>query len=509
MAASLGRHRSFWIDTTPETNFPPLQEEVDVDVAIIGAGITGLTAAALLKRAGKTVAVIEAGKVVTGITGHTTAKLTSSHGRIYSLVAKSFGKEGARLYGESNQAGIEQVAQLVEEEGIDCDFSRQPNYLYSPSQEGVSALREEAETAAAVGLPATFTTEVPLPFDVAGAVRFDDQVAFHPRKYLLHLAGLVPGDGSHVFESTRALDVKEEARCRVETERGALHSSDVIVATSLPFLDRGFYFAKAHPYRSYVVCPAVASSRAPEGMFVSTESPTHTVRSSPYEEDKALLIIAGEGHKVGEAQNTHERYEKLAQWTESHFEIDSFEYHWSTQDYYSLDQVPYIGKLRRGTERVYVATGYNAWGLSTGTLAAGILTDVICGRSNVWAELYDSTRLKPATAGKRFLQENVDVARRWIVDRLPSGAPSTADLDPGQGAVLSVGGKKIAAYRDETGEVHAFSAVCTHLGCIVSWNPAEKTWDCPCHGSRFSSRGEVVQGPALENLRRAEIDSTE
>ena len=508
MITSLGKHRSFWIDTTPETNFPRLDDEVQVDVAIVGAGITGLTAAALLKRAGKTVAVIEAGKIVTGITGHTTAKLTSSHGQIYAAVAKSFGREGARLYAESNQAGIEQVAQFVDEEGIECDFSRQPNYLYSPSEDELESLRQEAETAAGLGLPATFTTDVPLPFEVAGAVRFDDQVAFHPRKYLLHLADAIPGDGSYVFESTRAVDVSEGARCRIETERGALASADVIVATSLPFLDRGLFFAKAHPYRSYVVCPAVAADNAPEGMFVSTESPTHTVRSSPYG-DKALLIIAGEGHKVGEEENSQERYEKLAEWAESRFEIDSFEYHWSTQDYYSVDHVPYIGKLRRGSEHVFVATGYNAWGLSTGTLAAGILTDAICGVPNAWAELYDSTRLKPATAGKKFLQENIDVARRWIVGRLPSGAPSLGDLAPGQGAVLSVGAKKIAAYRDEAGEVHAFSATCTHLGCIVSWNAAEKTWDCPCHGSRFNNLGEVVQGPALKDLRRVEIERSD
>ncbi len=507
MTALAGKHMSFWIDSTPETDFAPLGGDLSVDVAVLGAGITGVTAAASLKRAGKTVALVEAENVVGGVTGHTTAKVTASHGRIYAQLTQSFGEQGARLYAESNQTAIERIAALVEHEQIDCDFSRQPNYLYSISADDVASLREEASAAAAAGLPASFVTDVPLPFPVTGAVRFDNQVQFHPRKYLLHLTGSISGEGSYVFEHTRALAVQDGDPCRVTTDKGVVTAKDVIVATQLPILDRGLFFAKVHPYRSYVVCPTIDPSKAPPGMFVSTESPTHTVRTSPYGE-RALMIIAGEGHKTGQEERTEERYERLEEWIRTHFGVDSIEYHWSTQDYYSVDHVPYIGKLRRASRHVYVATGYNAWGLTTGTLAAQILVDAILGVPNSWAELYDSNRVKP-TSAKKFAEENINVAKRWIGDRLaPAKVKSVAELKPGQGAVLRVNGKQVAAYRDDQGRLKALSPVCTHLRCIVAWNPAERTWDCPCHGSRFNHDGQVVQGPAIHPLAPEEIPET-
>lgn len=504
MQTPTGKQVSFWIDSTPKTDFPSLQEGVSVDVAVLGGGITGITAATLLKRAGKTVALIESDRVVEGVTGHTTAKVTASHGQIYAQVSESFGEDGARLYGQSNQAAIEMIAGFVEQEGIDCDFSRLPNYLYSVTEDEVPSLRAEAEAAARAGLPASFVREIPLPVPAVGAVRFDDQAQFHPRKYLLHLASTIPGDGSYVFERTRATGVTEGSPCRVETEKGIVEARDVVVATLIPFLDRGLFFSKVHPYRNYVVCPSVDPATAPPGMFVSTESPTHTLRSSPFG-DRALLIIAGEGHKVGQ-EDELERYRRLEEWTKANFEIDAIEYRWSTQDYYSIDHVPYIGKLRRGSQHVYVATGYNAWGLTTGTHAASILSDAILGIPNPWAELYDSNRLKPGASFRKFTEENINVAKRWFGDRIaPSRVKSVAELGTGEAGVLTVEGKRVAAYRDDQGQLHAVSAVCTHLACIVSWNGAERTWDCPCHGSRFSFEGEVVQGPAVAPLEPVEL----
>jgi glycine/D-amino acid oxidase-like deaminating enzyme len=251
-------------------------------------------------------------------------------------------------------------------------FARQPNYLYSLSENELPSLKAEAEAATKLGLPASFINEVPLPFGVAGAVRFDDQAQFHPRKYLLHVLNKIPGDGSYVFENTRALDVNQGTLCRVKTAHGVVAARDVVIATGLPVLNQGLHFAKAHPYRSYVLCSSISRSKTPPGMFVSTESPTHTVRASPFGDD-VLLIIAGEGHKVAQPERMEERYDKLLAWAQSNFDINSIEYHRSTQDYYSIDHVPYIGKLRSRSENIYVATGYNAWGLTTGTVAGASL----------------------------------------------------------------------------------------------------------------------------------------
>jgi glycine/D-amino acid oxidase-like deaminating enzyme/nitrite reductase/ring-hydroxylating ferredoxin subunit len=507
MTRSFGKHRSFWIDSTPASGFPALQPSQVVDVAIIGAGITGLTAAILLKRAGKTVAVLEARRVVSGVTGHTTAKITSSHGLIYHDLIEQYGDDAARLYAESNQAAIERIAAFVEEESIACQFERASNYLYSESAEDLSRIQAEVTAAQKLGLPASFVDQLPLPFPVAGALCFDRQAQFHPRQYLLPLAKAIPGDGSHLFEETRVLDVEEGDPCRVNTDRGTVTARDVIVATHIPIVDPGRLYTKVHPYRSYVLAAQIDRSKAPVGMFVSTEQPSHTIRIAPYG-DAVLMIVAGEGHRVGEEPNTELRYQRLKEWVSSRFAIDSIEYSWSTQDYYLVDRIPYIGKLSQDSEHLYGATGFQGWGLTTGTVAGMILSDAILGRANSWADLYAAHRpLKPRlAAAKTFLKENVDVAEHWVSDHLPGKSERVLeDLAVGQGGIVRIRGEEVAAYRDEQGNVHTLSPSCTHLGCTVSWNVAEQSWDCPCHGSRFNWDGTVIHGPAVQDLERKEL----
>jgi glycine/D-amino acid oxidase-like deaminating enzyme/nitrite reductase/ring-hydroxylating ferredoxin subunit len=501
VAALPGKAASLWIETTPETTFPSLAGDVSVDVAVVGGGMTGITAATLLKRAGRTVALVESKRVVRGVTGYTTAKVTSSHGVIYQDLVERFDEETARAYGASQEAALAQIARFVEDERIDCEFERTSNYLYAEREEDVETVRREAEAAARLGLPAAFVRETPLPFPVAGAARFENQAQFHPRKYLLHFVDRIPGDGSHVFEETRALRAREGDVSRVETDKGVVSARAVVVATSLPFLDRGFFFAKAHPYRSYVVCPKVDDGNAPPGMYVSTERPTHTIRRSAYP-GGTVLVIAGEGHKAGQAADSAERYRRLDEWARSRFAVESTEYRWSTQDYYSVDKLPYIGRLTRRSRNVYAATGYRAWGLTNGTLAAMILTDLILGRENPWAEMYDAKRVKPRAGATMFVKENMSAAKHLLLRRSVTTykADGSADIPAGGGAVVKVRGRNVAVYRDEDGKLHALSPICAHLGCIVGWNAAEKTWDCPCHGSRYSREGTVIQGPAVHDL---------
>jgi glycine/D-amino acid oxidase-like deaminating enzyme/nitrite reductase/ring-hydroxylating ferredoxin subunit len=501
VASLPGKAASLWIDTTPETSFPSLAGDVSVDVAVIGGGITGITAATLLKRAGRTVALVEWKRVIRGVTGYTTAKVTSSHSVIYKDLVQRFDEETARAYGASQEAALAQIARFVEDEGIDCEFGRASNYLYAETEDDLDTVRQEAETAARLGLPASFVRETPLPFPVAGAARFDNQAEFHPRKYLLHFVDQLPGDGSHVFEETRALKVDEGDLCRVETDKGVVRARAVVVATSLPFLDRGFFFAKAHPYRSYVVCPKVDETNAPPGMYVSTERPSHTIRRSAYP-GGTVLVIAGEGHKAGQAADSAERYRRLDEWARSRFAVESTEYRWSTQDYYSIDKLPFIGRVTRRSENVYVATGYRAWGMTNGTLAAMILSDLILGRENAWAKVYDAKRLEPRAGVAMFAKENLSAAKHLVLRRSVTTrkADEAAEIPAGGGAVVKVRGKNVAVYRDEDGTLHAVSPVCTHMGCVVGWNPAEDSWDCPCHGSRYSREGKVIQGPAVRDL---------
>jgi glycine/D-amino acid oxidase-like deaminating enzyme/nitrite reductase/ring-hydroxylating ferredoxin subunit len=496
---------SFWLESTPDTNYPALEGGIAVDVAVIGAGIAGLTAATLLKRAGKTVAVVEAKRIVRGASGYTTAKVTSGHGVIYSELTKTFGAEGARIYAQANQAAVDRVAQFVEDDGIDCDFERKANYVYAESSEEVESIEQEVEAARRCGLDASFVDDTPLPYDVAGAIRLEKQAQFHPRKYLLALAAELPGDGSHLFELTRALDVDENGLCDVTTDRGTVAARDVIVATHLPFLDRGLFFARTYPHRSYAVAAPIADERAPDGMFINSGTPTRSLRAIR-DGERLLLQVGGQGHKAGHEQDTPARYAELERFLHEHWpEAGPIEYRWSTQDYMSFDRVPYIGRLRRGSRHVYTATGFNKWGMSSGTLAAMILSDRILGRENEWGELFESKRLPSRASAPRLVKENALVGLRFVADRLArSGRASVEALSNGEGALVRMGGRQRAVYRDEAGTLHVLSPVCRHLWCIVAWNPAERTWDCPCHGSRYTGEGRVIQGPTVKDLKRIE-----
>ena len=494
-------NRPYWLEGA-ESDYPELAGEVDVDVAVVGAGITGVTAAHLLKQSGRSVALLEANRIAFGATGYTTAKLTVGHGLVYARLLESFGEEAARRYARSNQEAIERIASLVAAHGIDCEFERASNYVYAEDEASVGDIRAEADAARAAGIDAHLTTETDLPYAVAAAVRIDEQAQFHPWKYAAALARLVDGEGSHVFERTRATGVRVRRDCVVEAPTGRVRARHVIVATQLPFLDRGLFFAKAHPLKSYAVAAAVDEARAPRGMYISVDKHTRSVRSAAGGDGRRVLIVGGEGHKPGDEPDTDERYARLERFLAERFGVASAEYRWSTHDYMPVDGLPYIGRLHLGESRVLVATGFAKWGMTKGTLAAAMLTDAVLERENEYADLYDATRIDPRRSAAGFARENAGVARFFVRDRVRPrrGGDEAERLGPGEGAVVRVGGKQYAVSRDDDGKLVTLSARCTHLGCIVGWNAADRAWECPCHGSRFAADGTVVQGPATADL---------
>ena len=493
---------SVWMDTTPHTTYSPPQGTLEVDVCVAGAGILGLLTAALLKRAGQTVAVLEADRVAAGVTGYTTAKVTVLHGLIYDHVRSSFGADGARHYAEANRAGLDLIARWAADHDIDCDLRRTSAFTYAEDPGDLGQLREEVDAAREAGVAAELVDAIELPWEVAGAVRLDDQLEFHPRRFLLPVADWIAGDGSHVCERARVSAVNDGDPCRVETEDGGVVlAREVVIATHYPTLDRGGFFARLSAERSYALGLRVRGP-VPRGMFLSTESPSHSVRSTPHDGGE-LLIVGGESHKTGTGGDTTERYARLEAWARERFDVESVEYRWSAQDAMPLDGIPYVGRLSPAARHLWTASGFKKWGMTNGAAAAIMLADAITGDPNPWMQTFDANRFKPLASGARLLKETASVGAHFFGDRL--GGPdlhSLEELAPGEGALVAHDGETVAAFRDADGRVSAVSPVCTHMYCRVSWNAAERSWDCPCHGSRFAPDGTVLQGPAVEPLER-------
>jgi glycine/D-amino acid oxidase-like deaminating enzyme/nitrite reductase/ring-hydroxylating ferredoxin subunit len=495
-----GVRDSLWMQTSTGPQRPKLEGQRRYDAAVIGAGITGATSALLLKRAGLRVALVEMGTVCQGVTGYTTAKVSSLHELIYADLTANVGEDAARVYGQANEAALAQMAALVAELDIDCAWERRPNYTYTLDPDLSSKIEQEAQVARELGLPATYTTDTDLPFPVLAAVRFDDQAQFHPRDYVLALADQVQGDGSDVYEHSRVVDVRDGQPATVRTESGSIEADVVVVATHLPILDRGAFFSKAHPSRSYAVA-VEAGSYVPAAMYINTESPTRSVRAYQRGGETLLVLSGGEAHKPGAEPDEQEQWDALVRWGQEELGAGAVRYLWSAHDYKPVDGMPYIGKVARSSRSLYTATGFRKWGMTGGTLSAMILADIVRGLEHPWAAVFDANRITPKASAKSFVQENLEVAKHFLTDRLGDPGPEALDgLEAGDGTVIRVDGEAYAVCRDAAGDLCSVSPVCTHMGCHVLWNRAERSWDCPCHGSRFAAEGTVIQGPAVRDL---------
>jgi glycine/D-amino acid oxidase-like deaminating enzyme/nitrite reductase/ring-hydroxylating ferredoxin subunit len=501
---------SYWIDSAPLPRFPKLDRDVEVDVAVIGGGIVGITTAYLLKRAGRTVALLERERCARVDTGHTTAHVTAVTDLSRQEIAKTFSKEAARAVWDASSAAIDQIVTNIRAEDIACDFRWVPGYLHTPlepedekeQRKAREWLEQEAEVCRELAIESAFTDAVPY-FNLAG-VKFAHQALFHPRRYLAALVQKIPGKGCHVFENSEASEVQEKPLA-VRVGDRTVRCQHVVMGTHNPLVGNAGVFgatlfqSKLALYSTYAIGAKIPAEKLPEASWWDTADPYNYLRVER-KRGYDYAILGGEDHKTGQQEDTHEPYRKLEARLKKFIPEAEVAHRWSGQVIDTNDGLPFIGEL---VEKQFGATGFAGNGMTFGTLSAMMATDWALGRKNPWSELFDPGRKNVQGGAWTYLKENKDypyyLVRDWV-----GGAEgkSLRALKKGQGKVLHLDGRKVAAYRNDNGEVSLCSPVCTHLKCIVGWNEAERTWDCPCHGSRFKPTGEVISGPAEEPLEK-------
>ncbi|RIW35724.1 FAD-dependent oxidoreductase [Bacillus salacetis] len=497
---------SYWRKAAEERGltFEKLENQVHhADVTIVGAGITGIIAAYLLSREGKKVALVEAGRVIDGTTGYTTAKVSAQHGVIYDQLLQQHGADKASQYYQANLAALNFIENLVDELNIDCEYTKLPSYIYSVTEKGSETIKKEAKAYQELNIPGELTTVTDLPFQVTSALRMPNQAQFHPVKFLLPLLDEIKANGGTIFEHTRVTKITGGEPVEVVTEGGGkLSSPKVIVSTHFPINDfKGLYFSRLDIERSYILA-AKSAIPVPEGMYLSADQPKRSIRYSTDSNGEKMILFGGDSHKTGQGGDTEEHYQNLKHFAEKHFSIKEFPYRWSAQDLTTLDKIPYIGHVTGNQPHILVATGYAKWGMTNGAAAALLLSDLVQEKDNRFKDLFTPSRFNANPSIKNFVKENADVAKEFVKGKLDKHDRRLEELENGEGAVVTVDGKRAGAYRNDIGEVTVVDTTCTHMGCELGWNNAEKSWDCPCHGSRFSACGDVIEGPAVEPLKK-------
>jgi glycine/D-amino acid oxidase-like deaminating enzyme/nitrite reductase/ring-hydroxylating ferredoxin subunit len=475
------------VATATSTSFPRLDGSIQAETVVVGAGIVGLTAALRLCEAGRPVIVLEALRIGGQVTGGSTAKITTQHGLIYRNLVDFRGMATARQYANANHAGARQVREWIDAYAIPCDLEAKVAYAYTCDPAGLPVMEAEAEAARQVGLNAEALDRAPLPFDTTAALCFPEQAQFNPAKYLVGLAGAVEARGGRIFEGSRARLVGEASRWRVVTDDGTVHAENVVMATNLPVKSPVGMARRTQPRCHTAMAFRTGNPALVDGMFIGVDDPTHSIRTGR-DEDGPLLVVLGPKFNTGQDGDVAARFVELEGWVRSNFNVGEIAWRWCNEDYDTADRVPLVGAPDpEKSPGFYIATGFNAWGITNGTAAGTMIADLIGSGTSAWQELYDPSR----SLDKNFHRDGDSRSLVTSVDEIAYG----------QGGILVRGEEKIAAWRDEAGKLYAVSAACTHKGCTVTWNNADRTWDCPCHGSVYAADGSVIHGPARKDLR--------
>ncbi|MCM3750229.1 FAD-dependent oxidoreductase [Paenibacillus pasadenensis] len=502
---------SLWRATSSLPSFPSLKGTIKADVAVVGGGIAGITSAYLLCKNGLKVALLEAGKLLDGTTGHTTAKVTAQHGAIYDKLLQHLGKEQAKQYFDANDEALKWIQNTAASLGIECGLTSEDAYLYADNEADLELLQKEWKAYQQIGLPGEWVDKLPLDgLSERGAIKLPGQARFHPLLYLKGLLDEALKLGLTVYENTvvteKVEENKQDGRIMLHSAAGGTVScSWAVSATHFPFTDGGgLFFSRLHAQRSYVL--AVESEQPfPGGMYLSAGATVRSLRAAELD-GRPVVIVGGENHKTGQGAPMIQHYEALEQFADSLLGVKHIPYRWSAQDLTTLDEMPYIGPVRDKYPNMLIATGFNKWGMTGGTLAALIISDLVNTGQNKHLELFKPARFHADPSIKTFVKENLNVAGQLISGKLESPTRLPDSLEPGEGAVVKVAGKRAGGYRDPQGKLHLVDTTCTHMGCECRWNSGDLSWDCPCHGSRFGYDGAVLEGPAEKPLKKLTVE---
>lgn len=515
---------SYWISSVKDNKkeYKKLQGEIETEIAIIGGGLTGLSCGYYLSKENKDVVILEKNTICSHTSGNTTGKITSGHGLFYNYLLQSEGRDKAKQYLDANEKAIENIAKIVEEENIKCDFERQDAYIFTQKQEEVEKIEKEVEALEYLDFSCELVKEIPLPIKdkgkestenyisiekkVLAAIKYKNQAQFNPCLYAEGLANKIEERKGKIFENTKVLDVKKnEEGYEVITDDAKVNAKIVILASHYPIITfPGFYFMKMYQEISYLI-GVETNEPLFEGMYINTEEPTISLRTAKYG-DKRLLLVGGMKHKTGAKIDLKDSYKKLEEVAKSLYPDSKVLYRWNTEDCISLDKIPYIGEFSNLMPNVYVATGYKKWGMTSSNIAANIITDKILGRENNYEEVFNSTRLKPIKNHEELGNILKEVNYSLVVNKLKNIEEYVKDVKQGEGKIIEIDGQKVGAYRNEKGELFLIKPYCSHLGCMLSWNNLDKTWDCPCHGSRFNYEGKQIYDPAIKDLEKIDIE---
>lgn len=487
-------NQSLWITSSKGKSYEKLNKEIKTKCLIVGAGIVGITTGYLLSKRGIDVTIIDADYIAYGASGRNTGKLTPQHNVIYSKIKKKYGLEVAREYYNANIEAIDLIERVIIENNIECDFERVDSYIFSEKEENENVIREEFDVCKEIGIECEFTMEFPLPINTYGAIKFKNTAQFNPKKYINMLAEKIIENGANIYEKTVAVDLEISDVSTVKTADGyEIHAEKVIICSHFPFYDGlSFYFTRLKPERSYVVAGKY-DDYFPEATFINIEKPSRSLRGYTNKDTgEKFLLIAGEKHKVAHNVDA-DRYDILKKYGKDIFGVEKFDYQWSTQDYITPDSMPYIGYLNSAENSILVATGFGKWGLSNGTAAAIILSTLYLDKEYKYESIFTPSRIE-GYFSKEFISENIDVGVQYIVGKLKVGEKEMPNR--GEGKIIRTDKGRYGAYRDNKDHLHIVDITCTHLGCELKWNSIEKSWDCPCHGSRFSIDGNILEGPA-------------